>query len=165
MVETFKKVGHDIGRHINRAWMNLTEGWRELRNRSGGALTRFRRSNDDSDTQQRPLFPGWGLVAGEVHETDREVVVQLEVPGLDRDDFDIEVRDNVLRIRGEKRYERDHRSTHYYLRERAYGRFERRLPLPDNVNAARARATCKNGVLSVRFPRTESSRLQRMTVH
>lgn len=162
MLESLKRMGQDVGRGINRAVESLAEGWRELWSRSGGALTRFRR-RDDEPAVPVGGFPSWGLLGADAFETDREIVVRLEVPGLERDDFEIAVQGGTLYIRGEKRHEREVNESRYYLAECAYGYFERALPLPDNVDADRARASYRNGVLTVRLPKTRPA--QRITVH
>jgi HSP20 family protein len=94
----------------------------------------------------------------EVVERDKEVHVAAELPGLDEDDVEVRVEDNVLVLRGEKRTEIDDSERHYT--ERSYGRFERQIALPAEIDDERAKATFKNGVLSVTLPKTERARLQ-----
>ena len=87
----------------------------------------------------------------EVDETDAEYRVTAELPGLGKDDFEITCHDGVLRIRGEKQGEkRDGRS----FSERWYGRFERRVTLPD-ADEARAQASFRDGLLTVTLPKSE----------
>lgn len=165
MLESLRRVGQDVGRGMTRAWGQLAEGWRELWSRSGGALTRFNDERGEDDMAAWEAVPRWAVLAGEVYENEREVVVRLEAPGLERDDFQLSVVGNALIVRGEKQHEREANTAHYYLRERAYGRFERVLPLPDEVDADKARAIYKNGVLTVRLPKRHSSSTRRIAVH
>ncbi len=165
MLDSLKKVGHDVGRGVTRAWSSLAEGWRELWSRSGGALTRFRGDREEDDFPAWDVIPRWGMLAGDVYENDREIVVRLEAPGLDKDNFELAVEGMTLRISGEKAHEREENAAHYYLRERAYGRFERTLPLPEEVDVNRARANYKNGVLTVRLPKVRAANVRRITVH
>jgi HSP20 family protein len=101
----------------------------------------------------------WGNGAGfgwphvEVVDRDKEVRVTAELPGLDEKDVEIRVEDDMLVLRGEKRSEFDDKERHYS--ERYYGRFERHVALPAEVDDARANATFRNGVLSVTLPKTE----------
>jgi HSP20 family protein len=95
-------------------------------------------------------------LAGEVEELDKEVIVRVEVPGMEKEDFTITVEGNELYLSGEKRYERESRDSTYHVMERAYGSFQRSIPLPRNVDAERAQASYKNGVLSIRLPKVES---------
>lgn len=94
----------------------------------------------------------------EVVERDKEVRVTAELPGLDEKDVEIQVDDNVLSLRGEKRTEIDDKDRRYS--ERYYGRFERQIALPAEVDDERANATFKNGVLTVTLPKTERARQQ-----
>jgi HSP20 family protein len=160
MLDSLRRIGRDVGRGLNRAVESLAEGWRELLTRSGSTLTRFRRDRDEVASAG---FPVWSLLGAEAFESDREIVVRLEVPGLEPKDCDIAVEGNTLYVRGEKRHEREVNDARYYLAECAYGYFERALPLPDNVDADRARASYRNGVLTVRLPKIRPAR--RIPVH
>lgn len=162
MLDSLRRMGRDVGRGLNRAVESLAEGWRELWTRSGSALTRFRREKDEPAAPAAG-FPVWGLLGAEALENDREIVVRLEVPGLDPKGCDIVVEGGTLYVRGEKRHEREVNDARYYLTECAYGYFERALPLPDNVDAEGAKANYRNGVLTVRLPKVRPAR--RITVH
>jgi HSP20 family protein len=94
----------------------------------------------------------------EVIDRDKEVRVTAELPGLEEKDVEVQVEDNMLVLRGEKRTEVDDKERHYS--ERYYGRFERRLALPAEVDDERANATFRNGVLTVTLPKTERARQQ-----
>jgi len=67
-------------------------------------------------------------------------------------------------VRGEKRIEREHSEGRYHVSERAFGQFRRAVPLPEEVNAEKARASYSNGVLRVELPKAESGRRKRITV-
>ena len=95
---------------------------------------------------------GW-VPSADVHETDDEVVVTVEVPGLDSDDIDLMITPQGLTIRGEKREERDEKRTGFYVAECRYGTFVRTVPLPSGLDLERAEARVSNGVLTVRFPK------------
>lgn len=155
MLNTLKQTGKNIGREINRAWDNLAEGWHELLSRSGNALTRFthRKADESDDGADLSLLPSWSLLAGELEETGKDVVVRVELPGMDKDNCSITIEGNVLHLSGEKRFERETTDSTYHLMERAYGAFRRSIVLPRNVNTAKAKASFKNGVLTVRLPK------------
>lgn len=159
MLDNLKMAGKNIGRELGRTWENLSDGWRELLSRGSNALTHFSFSKDEALTQSGSTlatFPRWGLLAGEVEELDKEIIVRVEVPGMEKEDFTITVEGNELYLSGEKRYERESRDSTYHVMERAYGSFQRSIPLPRNVDAERAQASYKNGVLSIRLPKVES---------
>ena len=90
----------------------------------------------------------------DIRETDKEVEVTAELPGMDDADVDVSVAQGMLTIRGEKKVEREDRDDGYVLRERSYGRVERIVPLPDGLDLDAAEASFKNGVLTVRIPKT-----------
>ena len=163
MLDSLKQAGKNIGRELSRTWENLSEGWRELLSRSGEALTHFSRSKDEAHTESGALatFPRWSLLAGEVEETDKEIVVRVEVPGMEKKDCRITIEGNVLNLSGEKRFERETSDSTYHVMERAYGAFQRTIPLPRNVDADKAEASYKNGILSIRLPKVvgENSRI------
>lgn len=157
MLNSLKKAGQEVGREIQRAWDNLSDGWRELLSRSGNALTHFTKHNVTESSTQIHRFPSWSVLAGEVEETDNAINVRLEVPGLERDDLDLMVEGNTLRIRGEKRYTRDEERRNYHIMERAYGSFQRVIPLPHPIDGDKTEATLSHGVLTVRLPKISAS--------
>ena len=100
-----------------------------------------------------PVFPRWSLLAGEMEETDKEIVVRVELPGMEKEDCHITIDGGMLYLRGEKRFERTTQDSTYHVMERAYGAFQRAIPLPRNVDTNDAQASYKNGVLTVRLPK------------
>jgi HSP20 family protein len=154
---------------LSRAWDNLAEGWHELRRRAGHALTHFTPtgSKGQLETAQEQLARGssrWGLLAAEVSENDSEVIVRLEAPGMNSQDFDLQVVDDILVVRGEKSVEREEQRGRYYVTERAYGRFERAIPLPTPVEESRAGASYKRGVLRITLPKSPRAQARRIEV-
>jgi HSP20 family protein len=94
----------------------------------------------------------------DVSEDKNELTVRAEVPGMNEKDIDLTWCDGVLRIRGEKRSEREEKKKEHYFRECSYGSFSRDIPLGNDVDWSNAKAKYKNGVLTVKLPKTESSR-------
>lgn len=90
----------------------------------------------------------------DVAETDREVKVVAELPGLEEGDIDLRVTEGMLVLSGEKRADREVDENGYLLRERTFGRIERTVPLPDGIDADQAQAHFRNGVLTVTIPKT-----------
>ncbi len=89
----------------------------------------------------------------DVSETDSELKVEAELPGVDEKDVEVSVVDNVLTIRGEKKEEREEKKKDYHLVERSYGSFARSITLPFAVEPDQAKATFKNGVLTITLPK------------
>ncbi|MFN0145769.1 MAG: Hsp20/alpha crystallin family protein [Dehalococcoidia bacterium] len=96
---------------------------------------------------------GW-LPSVDVYDEDGSVVVKAEVPGMTKDDIKVRVEDDNLVIEGERKSETEKKEKDYYFCEREYGSFYRRIPLPAAVDSAKTEATVKDGVLTVRAPRT-----------
>lgn len=88
----------------------------------------------------------------EMFERDGELVLRADLPGLSKDDVKVELADNAVTITGERRDEREEKREGFYSSERSYGRFYRRLPLPQGVNTEDARASFRDGVLEVTMP-------------
>ena len=154
---------------IARAWDSVTEGWRELVERAGDALTRFNPRHPGTEVQTREdrlaqRGARWSVLAAEVRLDDDEVEVQIEIPGMEADDFDIQVVDDTLVVRGEKKVERQRREGRYHVTERAYGAFERAVVLPAPVDGDQARARYRRGVLSISLPRSTADKPRRIDV-
>jgi HSP20 family protein len=94
---------------------------------------------------------GW-LPAIEVAERDNQLQVHAELPGLNPDDVKVEITDDMLVIRGEKKSQREHQIGGAYRSERRYGQFYREIPLPQGVSADQAKAQFRNGVLEISGP-------------
>ena len=154
---------------LSKAWDTLTIGWRELRELAGDALTRFnpRTTRGEVESAEDRIVSRasrWGLLAAEVTETDDTVDVLLEVPGLEPSDFEIDVRGDLLVVRGEKRVSREETRGHYHVMERAYGQFERAIRLPAAIDDAGAKARYRRGVLTVSLPKNAKRGGRRIAV-
>jgi HSP20 family protein len=103
----------------------------------------------------------------DVTETDNEIVILAEMPGLKRDDVQITIDDDVLTIRGEKRVERGEggeQDKNYHVSERSYGVFVRALQLPAGVDPSKVEATMSNGVLRISIPKPASRQPKKIEV-
>lgn len=143
-----------------QAWASLTEGWRDLRRRAGGALTRFRRK----DATGRADDAGWGLVSADLRVEDDRIVVRMELPGMNREDLQIDIDGDQLSVSGEKHLEQESGDGSYRLVQCAYGSFRRDLILPHAVDAQHTRARYRNGVLRIEIPRASSDHGRRIPV-
>ena len=105
-----------------------------------------------------PFEEAWGSFTPrvDIEETETEVCVTAELPGLDEKDLDVHLTDDTLVLKGEKREEHEDRTNGWH--ERSYGRFERSIPLPCEVDADHVSAQFKNGVLTVRLPKSAQAR-------
>lgn len=91
----------------------------------------------------------------DVSETDKEVRICAELPGVKEDDVDVTLNDDVLTIRGEKKFERKDEKENYHFMERSYGSFQRSLRIPYRVNPDEVKADFENGVLTVSLPKSQ----------
>lgn len=103
------------------------------------------------------------LPAMDVSETDKEYVVKLEVPGMEKNDIKIEYENNVLTLSGEKKESKEEEGEKMYRVERRYGSFSRSLRFK-NVDGDKIHAHYKNGVLEVIAPKTEASKPKKINV-
>lgn len=152
---------------LHDAWDSVVDGWQRLYRRAAGAITRFTPGRHEEEADRRELSvrsSGWGVLAAEVFDDAEKIVVRLEVPGMDRDDFDLRVVDGYLVVRGEKRVEREGTEGDFRVTECAYGRFERAIPLPEEIEADQARARYRRGVLRVELPKRARARRRKVSV-
>jgi len=106
----------------------------------------------------------WALLVVDMEESEDEISVRMEAPGMDASDFDIAVVEDQLVIRGAKQAAREHKSGRYHIMECAYGAFERAIPLPVAVDESKAKARYKRGVLTVTLPKTQQHQRRRIEV-
>lgn len=100
----------------------------------------------------------------DVKETEKEIEISAELPGLERNNVDISVDDGELVIRGEKKAESEKEDKNYFLAERSYGAFYRSVPLPRGVDPSAIQATMSKGVLKVTIPKPAKSDAKKIEV-
>lgn len=94
----------------------------------------------------------------DVKETEKEMKVHAELPGMEEKDVEVLLDSDSLTIRGEKKHEEEEKGESYYRSERRYGSFCRVIPLTSEVESDKVEAKFKNGVLTVTIPKTEKAR-------
>lgn len=102
--------------------------------------------------------------AVDIYETPNELVVKADLPDVDEKDVDVRVENNLLTIRGERKFEKNISEDNYLRVERSYGSFSRSFSLPNTVNAEAIHAEYKNGVLTVNLPKREESKPRQVKV-
>jgi HSP20 family protein len=100
----------------------------------------------------------------DVAETDKEYEITAELPGLEEKDVQVNIADDVLTIKGEKKAEKEQKDKNYHLFERSYGAFSRTLQLPSGVNADTIKASMSNGVLKVTVPKPVPAQTRKVEV-
>ncbi|MBF0275162.1 MAG: Hsp20/alpha crystallin family protein [Nitrospinae bacterium] len=101
-----------------------------------------------------------------VNENDKDIVVTAELPGVNDKDIDIEIKDNFLVLKGEKKEEKEEEKDNSYYKECSYGSFYRTIPLSMEVDEDKVDASFKNGVLTVTLPKSEEAKqkIKKITV-
>lgn len=147
--------------------------WRPLMD-----LTRWEREMDRmmEDFFGRRMRPWWperwfrtepmeiGAPAIDLYEEKDEIVVKAELPGMDKDDIEVNISNSQLTLKGQKKKEEEVKEENYYRCERSYGSFIRTLELPKDVHADKVKASFKNGILEVRLPKTEQAKTKEIKV-
>lgn len=100
----------------------------------------------------------------DIYENKDHIVLEAELPGMKREDFDLSVENNVITLRGERHFEKSDESDNYHRVERAYGSFTRSFTLPNTVTAEGATAEYSNGVLRVTLPKREETKARRIEI-
>ena len=111
---------------------------------------------------------GWGLRTWtppvDIYETNDALVLKAELPGVSKDDVSIEVHQNTLILRGQRKHETEVKEEHYHRVERAYGTFQRSFMLPTQVDQEKVQATYHDGVLELRLPKSEAAKPKRVAI-
>ena len=134
-------------------------------------LERVRREMDrlwDSFFEEGPKRRGeeageW-LPSLDVAETENDIVVRAEIPGIDPKDIDISLANDLLTIKGEKKQEKEEKEENYHLIERSYGSFSRSVRLPGEVRSDKISASYKNGILKVTLPKSEEAKKKEIKI-
>jgi HSP20 family protein len=128
----------------------------------------LRRRDDAFEDLVRDVFGREGAGAleppVEVAESDGEVTVKMLVPGVEKDQLQVAIDEDVLTVRGEVRKEHEEKKKSYYRQEIRYGAFQRAVRLPAEVEAAKATADLKNGTLKITLPKAKQTKAQQIKV-
>ncbi len=111
---------------------------------------------------------GWGLRTWtppvDIYETDDALVLKAELPGVSKDDVSLEIHNNTLILRGERKHEAEVKEENYHRVERAYGTFQRSFVLPTMVDQEKVQATYHDGILELRLPKAEAAKPKRIAI-
>ncbi len=100
----------------------------------------------------------------DISETNENLIIKAEVPGVESKDIDISITGDTLTIKGEKKSEKEEKSKNYHFVERKYGAFSRSVTLPVSVKTDQIKAEYKNGILEVSLPKIEKSEVKKIPV-
>ena len=114
--------------------------------------------------RRQELAEGTWLPSVDVSETGEEIVVRAELPGLSKDDVELNLQDNVLTLKGEKKQENKEEKEDYHRVERSYGSFSRSFTLPAGVDPENVQASFKDGVLVIALPKVEEAKQKKIEI-
>ncbi len=145
--------------------LRILDPWRDF----GTLQERINRMFDEtmralSPQEGEELERGAWMPAVDIHETDDEYVVKADLPGLKKEDIQIDLKDSTLTLKGEKRFEEKVSKDNYIRTERAYGTFVRSFTLPHNVDSEKIKASYKDGVLELTLPKKEEAKPKQIKV-
>ena len=103
--------------------------------------------------------------AVDLYEKDDHFVIKAELPGVDKKDIAIDLKDRVLTLSGERSFENEVKEENYYRRERSYGKFQRAFTLPADVDSDKIKAEFKDGLLQIEVPKPEEQKPKQVTIH
>ncbi len=102
--------------------------------------------------------------AVDIYETPETIIMKADLPGLSREDIEIQIGDNTLTLRGERRFAKDVQQENYLRIERAYGAFQRNFTLPATVQQEKIRAIFRDGVLELTLPKAEEAKPKKIAI-
>ena len=100
----------------------------------------------------------------DIYETDEAIILKAELPGIKKEDVSVEVKDNVLTLKGERAEEKEIKEKNYYRKERAFGTFSRAFNLQHRIQPDKIKARFKDGVLKIEIPKPEEEKPKQITV-
>ncbi len=101
----------------------------------------------------------------DIYETDEAIILKVELPGIKKDDVSVEVKDNVLTLKGVRTEEKEIKEKNYYRKERAFGAFSRSFNLQHRIQPDKIKARFKDGVLKIEIPKPEEEKPKQITVN
>ena len=145
--------------------LRVLDPWKDF----GSLQERINRMFDDTirtlhPTDGEELEKGTWAPAVDIYETNDSFVVSADLPGLNKDEIQIDLKDNTLTLKGEKKFEEKVSKDNYIRVERAYGSFVRSFTLPQNVDPEKIKAKYKEGVLEVTIPKKEDAKPKQIKV-
>ncbi len=114
-------------------------------------------------SNQEEMSTGWSPSV-DIYESENQIVLEAELPGMKRDDFELSIENSVITLRGERHFEKKDEGDNYHRVERAYGSFTRSFNLPRTVSTDDIKAEFNNGVLTVKLPKKEEAKARKIEI-
>ena len=119
---------------------------------------------DSKDFEDEVSMSAWRPVV-DIFDTNNAIVIKAELPGIKKDDVSVDVKDNVLTIKGERSFSKEIKEEDYYRKERSFGKFQRSFTLPEAIEPAGIKANFKNGVLEIEVPKAEEKKPKQISIN
>jgi HSP20 family protein len=113
---------------------------------------------------EEEISRGAWVPAVDIFETPESIVLKAELPGITKDDIFVEVKDNTLSLKGEKKFEKEVKEENYHRVERSYGSFQRAFTLPSTGQQDKVKAKFKDGILEIVLPKVEEAKPKQIKV-
>ena len=130
-----------------------------LQNRLNSIFSDFARPEGEESLAMGSFIP-----PVDVYEDAHQLVLKLEVPGIKQEDLDVQVENQTLTVKGERRFEKDEKEENFHRIERRYGSFTRSFTLPQTVDTAAPKASYEHGVLTIALPKKEAAKPKQVKV-
>jgi HSP20 family protein len=144
---------------------NPTREMMRTRNEMHRLVNEFFRGGNGGNGAEGSWSAGTWTPAVDMYESDEALTLKAELPGFSKDDVQVEIKDNVLTLKGERKREHDVKEEQYHRVERVYGAFQRSFMLPALIDAGKAEATFKDGVLELKLPKAEEAKPKRIGIN
>ncbi len=110
------------------------------------------------------IVQGAWIPAVDIFETNEAIVLKAELPGITAQDISVEVKDNTLTLKGEKKFEKEVKEENYHRVERSHGSFQRAFTLPGTIHQEKVKAKFKDGILEITLPKVEEAKPKQVKV-
>ena len=139
--------------------------WREMEQLENRFAAVLRRNPmlPNGDNEESITLTEWSPLV-DVTEDEKEYIIKAELPEIKKEEVKVTVEDGVLNISGERKFEKEEKNKKYHRIERAYGTFQRSFSLPESADGTKINAEFKDGVLTVRLPKTEKAKTKKVEV-
>ena len=101
----------------------------------------------------------------DIYDTEKAIIINAELPGVSKDNITLDVKENILILKGERKSEEEVKKENYYRMERCFGTFERAFTLPSTVDPAKISANFKDGILRIAIPKPEEKRPKQISIN
>jgi HSP20 family protein len=138
--------------------------WREMTTVQGRINRFFDESFNRAWPENHMEMANWNPVV-DIYDQDDRIVMLAELPGVDKKNISVDLKDNVLTLKGERSYDNTVKEDRYYRQERLFGKFQRAFNLPAGLDPDKVKADYQDGVLKIEIPKPEKEQPKQITVH